>query len=88
MNKRPEGLHEGVDDDEDEGDKEVEEEPDVNHLQVGGIRQTIIYLSCHFQNHKHQYQLQYHQYQSNHHSHCQYQHQRYLTGHQFKYLDY
>ena len=35
--ERPEGLHVCVDDDEDEGDEEVEEQPDVDHLQVGGV---------------------------------------------------
>ena len=35
--EEPEGLHVGVDDDEDEGDEEVEEQPDVDHLQVGGV---------------------------------------------------
>ena len=35
--KRPEGLHVCADDDEDEGDEEVEEQPDVDHLQVGGV---------------------------------------------------
>ena len=41
---RPQRLHEGVDDDEDEGDKEVEEKPDVDHLQVGGVWQAIVHL--------------------------------------------
>ena len=40
----PESLDEGVDDDEDEGDEKVEEKPDVNHLQVGGVRQAVINL--------------------------------------------
>ena len=35
--ERPEGLHVCVDDDEDEGDEEVEEQPDIDHLQVGGV---------------------------------------------------
>ena len=35
--ERPEGLHVCVDDDEDEGDEEVEEQPNVDHLQVGGV---------------------------------------------------
>ena len=33
-----------MNDDEDEGDEEVEEKPDVDHLQVGGVGQTVIYL--------------------------------------------
>ena len=35
FNSRPEGVHVGVDDDEDEGDDEVEDQPDVHHLDVG-----------------------------------------------------
>ena len=42
--KTPQRLHEGVDDDEDEGDEEVEEKPDVDHLQVGGVWQAIVHL--------------------------------------------
>ena len=41
---KPEGLHEGVNDDEDEGYEEVEEKPDVYHLQIGGVRQAVIHL--------------------------------------------
>ena len=37
-----------MDDDEDEGDEEVEEEPDVDHLQVGGVWQAIIHLVIQF----------------------------------------
>ena len=33
-----------MDDDEDEGDEEVEEEPDVDHLQVGGVGQAVVHL--------------------------------------------
>ena len=44
----PESLHESVDDDEDEGDEEVEEKPDVNHLQVRGVGQAIIHLVLKF----------------------------------------
>ena len=40
----PEGLHDGVDDDEDEGYEEVEEKPDVYHLQIGGVGQAVIHL--------------------------------------------
>ena len=41
-----------MDDDEDEGDKEVEEEPDVDHLQVGGVGQAVVHLEfvfCNFE---------------------------------------
>ena len=33
-----EGVHIGVDHDEDEGDDEIEDEPGVDHLDVGGCR--------------------------------------------------
>ena len=33
-----------MDHDEDEGDEEVEDEPGVNHLDVGSRRQTLIHL--------------------------------------------
>ena len=46
---QPQRLHEGVDDDEDEGDEKVEEKPDVNHLKVGGVRQAVIHLDIRYQ---------------------------------------
>ena len=39
-----------MDDDEDEGDEEVEEEPDVDHLQVGGVGQAVVDLQLVFHN--------------------------------------
>ena len=39
-----------MDDDEDEGDEEVEEEPDVDHLQVGGVGQAVVHLEVVFFN--------------------------------------
>ena len=35
FNSRAKGVHVCVDDDEDEGDDEVEDQPDVDHLDVG-----------------------------------------------------
>ena len=39
-----------MNDDEDEGDEEVEEKPDVDHLQVGGVRQAVIHLDISISN--------------------------------------
>ena len=36
-----ESVHEGVDHDEDEGYDEIEDEPGVNHLDVGGCWETL-----------------------------------------------
>ena len=38
-----------MDDDEDEGDDEVEDQPDVDHLDVGRRRKTLVHLmKCKF----------------------------------------
>ena len=37
-------VHVCVDDDEREGDDEVEDEPDVDHLDVGRVRQVRVHL--------------------------------------------
>ena len=39
-----EGVHEGVDHYQDERDEEIEDEPGVNHLDVGGCWETLIHL--------------------------------------------
>ena len=36
-----EGVHEGVDHDEDEGNDEIEDEPGVDHLDIGGCGETL-----------------------------------------------
>ena len=41
FDSRPESVHVSVDDDEDEGDDEVEDQPDVNHLDVGRRGQAL-----------------------------------------------
>ena len=41
---RPESVHVSVDDDEDEGDDEVEDQPDVDHLDVSRCRKAFVYL--------------------------------------------
>jgi hypothetical protein len=38
VSSRPQGVHVRVDDDEDERHDQVEDEPDVHHLDVGGDR--------------------------------------------------
>ena len=40
----PQSFHVGVDDDQNEGNEEVEEKPDVDHFQVGGVGQAIVHL--------------------------------------------
>ena len=40
FNSRSKGVHVCVDDDEDEGDDEVEDQPDVHHLDVGRLGKT------------------------------------------------
>ena len=42
---RPESVHEGVDDDEKEGHDEVEDEPDVDHLDIGRVGQVRVDLA-------------------------------------------
>ena len=44
FDSRPESVHICVDDDEDEGDDEVEDQPDVDHLDVGRCRKTLVHL--------------------------------------------
>ena len=38
---RPERVHVGVDQDLDEGEQQVEDQPDVNHFDVGRFRQVV-----------------------------------------------
>ena len=44
FDSRPESVHVSVDDDEDEGDDEVEDQPDVDHLDVSRCRKAFVYL--------------------------------------------
>jgi hypothetical protein len=41
---RPESVHVGVDDHQHKRNNKVEDQPDVDHLDVGGGRQTFIHL--------------------------------------------
>ena len=43
---RPECVHESVDDNEKEGHDEVEDEPDVDHLDIGGVGQVGVDLAA------------------------------------------
>ena len=36
-----------------EGQEKVEDEPDVNHLDVGGLRQVVRHIDKHGRKHKH-----------------------------------
>ena len=40
----PQLLHVRVDDDQAEGDEEVEEKPNINHLQVGSLWKAVVDL--------------------------------------------
>ena len=44
FDSRSESVHVSVDDDEDEGDDEVEDQPDVDHLDVSRCRKAFVYL--------------------------------------------
>ena len=46
-NRPPQRIHEGVDKDLNEGKEKVEDEPDVNHLDVGGLRQVVRHIDEH-----------------------------------------
>ena len=45
QNLRPKGVHVCVDDDEDEGNDEVEDQPDVHHLDVSCHWQVRVHLN-------------------------------------------
>ena len=49
----PEGVHVGVDQDLDEGQQEVEDQPDVDHLDVGRFRQVVGDIDEHGSQHQH-----------------------------------
>ena len=49
----PEGVHVGVDQDLDEGQQEVEDQPDVDHLDVGRFRQVVRHVDEHGGQHEH-----------------------------------
>ena len=49
----PEGVHVGVDQDLDEGQQEVEDQPDVDHLDVGRFRQVVGDIDEHGGQHQH-----------------------------------
>ena len=44
QNLRPKGVHVCVDDDEDEGDDEVEDQPDIDHLDVSRRGEALVHL--------------------------------------------
>ena len=44
FDSRPESVHVSVDDDEDEGDDEVEDQPDIDHLDIGRRGKTLVHL--------------------------------------------
>ena len=50
FNSRAKGVHVCVDDDEDEGDDEVEDQPDIHHLDVSGHWQVRVHLEFCFVN--------------------------------------
>ena len=49
----PEGVHVGVDQDLDEGQQEVEDQPDVDHLDVRRFRQVVRHVDEHGGQHEH-----------------------------------
>ena len=50
---RPEGVHVGVDQDLDEREQQVEDQPDVDHFDVGRFRQVVRHIDEHGGQHKH-----------------------------------
>ena len=52
----PEGVHVCVDKNLDEGKKEIEDQPDVDHLDIGGLRQVVGDVDEHGGQHKHRFE--------------------------------
>ena len=50
---RPEGVHVGVDQDLDEREQQVEDQPDVDHLDVRRFRQVVRHVDEHGGQHEH-----------------------------------
>ena len=44
---RPERVHVGVNQDLDEWKEEIEDQPDVNHFDIGGLRQVVRHIDEH-----------------------------------------
>lgn len=53
MEVLPDGLNDRVEDDDDKVDAEADEEPEVNHLDVGGLGQLQGHTDEHGDQHKH-----------------------------------
>ena len=49
----PEAVHVGVEQDQDEGHQQVEDQPDVNHLHVGCVREVVADADEHGRQHQH-----------------------------------
>ena len=49
----PESVHVGVQEHNDEGVQEIEQEPGINHLHVGGLRQAVTHIDEHRCKHQH-----------------------------------
>ena len=55
-----EGVHVGVEQDQDEGHQQVEDQPDVNHLHIGCVGQIVAHADKHGRQHKHCCQIDCH----------------------------
>ena len=49
----PQAVHVGVEQDQHEGHHQVEDQPDVNHLYIGCVREVIAHADKHRRQHQH-----------------------------------
>ena len=54
---RPERVHVGVDQHLDEREQEVEDQPDVDHFNVGGLWQVVWHIDEHGRQHEHSWEI-------------------------------